>query len=481
MTSLPPGLPAGPATAAPGALPGLAGLLAPLLAPPLASAPGSPVPPSFALIQLPDPVRTPPVPTLLAIPAPDTGAVLVVEQLALPTAPPVPAARLTEPPSTASVDPLAEPPEAGEGAPEGAAPEAAYVPAWALLLVPELANLALPAAPEPPAAPPWPPLVAEPAGRSPLQRSAGPARDWQATLPAVAVPAALPLPRPSVPDLPLPAPVAAPPVPPAAIPPSAARPEQPASRIVPPLALAHPAGDRPARLEAIRPPIVVPVPVPPAADLPAPAPAPASALAAATAALVPAPAAVQPALPPAAEAVPLPIAAVPLPAEPPAPRRRADPQAVAAEPAGPAAVLQPGLAAPIAPAASPPPAQTPAQLPAAAPTADPPADAGLEIASDRLGQVSVRLEGGPDQLQVALQAQPAAAALIGAEGPRLQQDLAAAGVALAGLSINGQRADLSGGGRRGNRPPRSEGDPLVAARRISAPQSSTAQSIDRFA
>jgi hypothetical protein len=67
-----------------------------------------------------------------------------------------------------------------------------------------------------------------------------------------------------------------------------------------------------------------------------------------------------------------------------------------------------------------------------------------------------------------MQAQPAAAALIGGEGQRLQQDLAAAGVVLAGLSVNGQRADLSGGGRRAPRQPRAGIDAVAGPARTRA-------------
>jgi hypothetical protein len=73
-------------------------------------------------------------------------------------------------------------------------------------------------------------------------------------------------------------------------------------------------------------------------------------------------------------------------------------------------------------------------------------------------------------LQVVMQAQPAAAALIGADAPRLSQDLAAAGVALAGLSVNGQRADLGGGGRDRQRQSsrRDDDSPIAATRRLAA-------------
>jgi Flagellar hook-length control protein FliK len=130
-----------------------------------------------------------------------------------------------------------------------------------------------------------------------------------------------------------------------------------------------------------------------------------------------------------------------------------------------------------------------AAAPPAAAAAEPAPNPGLTIASDRLGDVAVQLSGAHDQLQVTMQAQPAAAALIGAEAPRLSQDLAAAGVALAGLSVNGQRADLSGGQReRQRQSARRDGDaPLSAARRLAARSglnraaSPNTATIDRFA
>lgn len=133
-----------------------------------------------------------------------------------------------------------------------------------------------------------------------------------------------------------------------------------------------------------------------------------------------------------------------------------------------------------------PPAATTAAAPATATPAPPPPppEPTLAIASERLGEVAVRLSGGPEQLQVAMQAQPAAAALLGAEAPRLNQDLAAAGVALASLSVNGQRTDLGGGQRdRQRQSGRREADvPLTGVRRLAArPPVNRATSVDRFA
>jgi hypothetical protein len=142
-----------------------------------------------------------------------------------------------------------------------------------------------------------------------------------------------------------------------------------------------------------------------------------------------------------------------------------------------------GLAPPPSPAqpSSPAPA-----APATAPIAPPAAETNnaLTMFSDRLGDVAVRLSGGPEQLQVTMQAQPAAAALIGAEAPRLSQDLAAAGVALAGLSVNGQRADLSGGQRERQRHSarRNDDAPIAAARGLAArPALNRPVTVDRFA
>jgi hypothetical protein len=190
----------------------------------------------------------------------------------------------------------------------------------------------------------------------------------------------------------------------------------------------------------------------------------------------------EPALPPARQRAP--IVQPPIRAER-ARRAGIDEQPVLAERAQPAltvptftlAAPPPSLAAPATSQASVAVAPTPS--PAAADT-----NPALTIASDRLGDVAVRLSGGPDQLQVVMQAQPAAAALIGADAPRLSQDLAAAGVALAGLSVNGQRADLSGGQRDRQRQSarRDEAAPIAATRRLAArPVARPNLTIDRFA
>jgi hypothetical protein len=169
-----------------------------------------------------------------------------------------------------------------------------------------------------------------------------------------------------------------------------------------------------------------------------------------------------------------PVAQPPIRAERP---RRAgfDEQPVLAERAQPAfpmptftlAALPPSLATPATAHASAAARPNPSPAPPLAAAETNPA---LTVSSDRLGDVAVRLSGGPDQLQVVMQAQPAAAALIGADAPRLSQDLAAAGVALAGLSVNGQRAELGGGGRDRQRQSsrRDDGVPIAASRRLAA-------------
>lgn len=126
--------------------------------------------------------------------------------------------------------------------------------------------------------------------------------------------------------------------------------------------------------------------------------------------------------------------------------------------------------APAAPATAHASAAVPPNPSPAPPLASPETNPALTVSSDRLGDVAVRLSGGPEQLQVVMQAQPAAAVLIGADAPRLSQDLAAAGVALAGLSVNGQRADLGGGGRDRQRQSsrRDDDSPIAATRRLAA-------------
>lgn len=147
----------------------------------------------------------------------------------------------------------------------------------------------------------------------------------------------------------------------------------------------------------------------------------------------------------------------------------------------PELALPPEIAPAAAPALAAPPAGQPAPTapPAAAPElpAAPP-ETRLAIATDRLGPVAVQLNGAPGELQISLTTQPAAAALIGAEAPRLVQDLAAAGVALAGLSVNGQRTDLSGG-RRQRQQPRAPIDIVTAPARLARAAART--SIDRLA
>ena len=224
---------------------------------------------------------------------------------------------------------------------------------------------------------------------------------------------------------------------------------------------------------------VTPVPAAPAAPAaPVPAAAPVAATAVMATAIDQPPSPVAPmARPPAAslrEAGPSP--------RPERPRRApaSDVAAAAERPVAPAGLAftlpSPALPATASSAAPAPATPSGAPLPASEPA--------LAIASERLGEVAVRLSGGPEQLQVAMQAQPAAAALIGADAPRLNQDLAAAGVALASLSVNGQRADLTGGQRERQRQParRADDAPLSGVRRLAARQPMTrTTSVDRFA
>jgi hypothetical protein len=152
-------------------------------------------------------------------------------------------------------------------------------------------------------------------------------------------------------------------------------------------------------------------------------------------------------------------------------------------PASLAGPLNAPAAAPSGPEPSPAqasPPDTPGQTLAASPD--------LAVSSDRLGTVAVRLQGGPEQLQVAVQAQPVAAALIDAQGQRLRDDLAAAGVTLAGLSVNGQHRDLAGDGRRGGRTRHQlaaidSAAPGAgrASRSLRTPNASAARGVERFA
>lgn len=341
----------------------------------------------------------------------------------------------------------------GSGFEAGAEPQMdlATPAPWLLQLVPELSNLptAIAVPPLSPAATPWPsPAVV--AAR--LGAVAG-GRGWQASLPAA-------------PDLKARSPTSA---------------EQPAPQLAPQVASAP----------TISLPVAAPTAAPEQATAGYPAdtlrsfvsvsmPAPVQAPAAFEALPLPGAAPMQPMVPSPPPSIsgklrgsggPATVEALPeaaLPADVASARRELAPEtrevrafALPASDTPAASQLQssPALAVPppaptpapanLQPVSSQPATPAPAGLTEAAPgPVQPP---GLSIASERLGQVAVQLNGGPDQLQVAMQAQPAAAALIGGEGQRLQQDLAAAGVMLAGLSVNGQRADLSGGGRRAPR------------------------------
>lgn len=308
---------------------------------------------------------------------------------------------------------------------------------WAFVLVPELAHLPAPVVDTPAkgtlagdvAGPtsslaaslagkaPWP-LRAAP-GFMPVSASAAPARtaNWQATLPGVAAPEG-------------PAPVA----------------------LSPPLAVST----------ADQSPSFDPVPPQPIPVLPD------------------APAAMVSLPPPVVDAGQQMPANAPIPA--PAPRRDdvsensifADADPAIAAPAQPVAAQAAPMAAR---ATAPQPFQTPSQTPPETPR-EPAAGPAIAIASERLGEVAVRLNGSAENLQVSLQAQPAAAVLIGAESQRLQQDMANAGVSMSALSINGQRADL-GNGQQGRQPPQPRRETVIAAARPAAAR--TTPTADRFA
>jgi hypothetical protein len=108
-------------------------------------------------------------------------------------------------------------------------------------------------------------------------------------------------------------------------------------------------------------------------------------------------------------------------------------------------------------------------------------DAGPEpailVTSARLGPVQVDLTGSSSDLAVNLAANAQAAPLLDAAAPRLQQDLAAAGITLASLSVNGQRTDLSGGQKQKRPPPQLAA--IAATRR--PPPPATTPATDRFA
>lgn len=316
---------------------------------------------------------------------------------------------------------------------------------WALALVPELANLpalvvADPAEGGVEGVAPWPrralpglvPDAARPMPRAvpgAVPRAVPSAANWQATLPAITAP-------------------------PSAAPPSTA---PPSTAPVSPI----PATDEPFWPEPASPTLVMP------------------------ARIQPDPGAI-PALadPPATMVNPPPTlvnAVQPLPANAPLPGRA--PRREEVSETGVMGDPGPAIAAPVQPLATqaaPLATRTAAPLPPAAPSEPAPGPA-IAIASDRLGEVAVRLNGSAENLQVSLQAQPAAAVLIGAETQRLQQDMANAGVSLSALSINGQRADLGTGqqGQQGRQRPQPRRDAVIAATRL--PPDHTTTTADRFA
>lgn len=342
---------------------------------------------------------------------------------------------------------------------------------WLLQLVPELANLpaAIAAPPRAPAASgaPWPSSSQTTAAARPALVAGG--RGWQASLPAAPG---------------LKAPIltsAGQPAPQVASAPTISSPvvEAPAETGRPPLTPSPPPAVS-AQAPPVMPPAVQPLssvlaapPMPGAVPVQPMVPASPPALAGKPRGTV-GPAAFD-ALPEAAPPADV-ASARPELAPEAGDQRTSAPLATEAPAAGPAQ----GSTAPAMPSFAPASAQPANTQPTNAQPANPapsvPTDAaaepaqspGLSIASERLGQVAVQLNGGADQLHVAMQAQPAAAALIGGEGQRLQQDLAAAGVVLAGLSVNGQRADLSGSGRRAPRQPRAGIDAVAGPARTRA-------------
>lgn len=317
---------------------------------------------------------------------------------------------------------------------------------WAFVLVPELAHLPAPVVADPAEGEvegdtPWP-RRALPGLVPDGLRAAPRAANWQATLPAIAAPLLTAPVSPSpAPDPPLWSdPAGPPPVMPAALRPDPIRP-----------ALSWP---EPTLLPS---PPAMSASAPVASAFPTPADAPA--------AMVNPP-------PPLVNAV-QPLAAG-APISRPALRREEVSETSDSVDAGPAiaAPAQP-LSAQAAPLA----ARAAAPLPPATPPEPAPGPA-MAIASDRLGEVAVRLNGSAENLQVSLQAQPAAAVLIGAETQRLQQDMANAGVSLSALSINGQRADL-GNGQQGRPRSQPRRDAMIAATR--AAPSRITPTADRFA
>ncbi|KAB7648330.1 hypothetical protein F3168_01005 [Polymorphobacter fuscus] len=72
--------------------------------------------------------------------------------------------------------------------------------------------------------------------------------------------------------------------------------------------------------------------------------------------------------------------------------------------------------------------------------------AAMVVASDRLGDVRIGIEGTAHDLRLSLGLAPAVAPLVAAEVPRLVADLAASGVRLQSLELTGAGANSAGGG-----------------------------------
>lgn len=143
-----------------------------------------------------------------------------------------------------------------------------------------------------------------------------------------------------------------------------------------------------------------------------------------------------------------------------------------------AAVPPPALASP--PAFAPPPGNAPPVSSDAAATATP-ADtarardaAALTVTTPALGDVRIALDGGPQDLRVALAMGAGGAALVSADVARLGSDLAAQGLRLQSLDVGGGGADAGGG---------SHGEPRrpVPARLFAAAAADRTATNDRYA
>ena len=99
----------------------------------------------------------------------------------------------------------------------------------------------------------------------------------------------------------------------------------------------------------------------------------------------------------------------------------------------------------------------------------------MTVASATLGDVSIGLDGGPDDLRVSLGMAPGGAALVAADAARLVGDLAASGIRLQSLDVG------SGSANSGDARPRSPPAWLVATRTFAADLPEHAPAADRYA